>query len=393
MKYIVEFEDEPCMYEDEVHFYKCIQAPWWGLSERVIKQLTPYQPDAPDTNVGNITNLCAHENDPISRQMAIDTIMGQPPEPHYPSWYAAQIEKLPATQPDHNADISEINKFIDGLEEILADIRERHVDDSVCGLCEYDGAYMGQSGDWCNECPGFDKDDCFKLSDETRKKWIEEIVNTYPDHTADIGKKVSISCGRENDLISRQEALKELAAYIHLIDKTMGKGTLTDDDCMEAAESVLGEDELPAVQPETNCSEIPNGSDDTISRQAAIDALARMMPRSYTPDGSHPADEEIFRAQEVFADCIEALEILPSAQPEQRWIPVTERLPENDNEVLITVWDAEDDYVEVYKGFYQGHEWWTQWCHGCSKIKDEPCGENIVIAWMPLPEPYQGGEK
>lgn len=64
-----------------------------------------------------------------------------------------------------------------------------------------------------------------------------------------------------------------------------------------------------------NCSEIPNKSD-TISRQAAIEALARMMPRSYTPDGSHPADEEIFRAQEVFADCIEALEILPSAQPE-----------------------------------------------------------------------------
>ena len=57
--------------------------------------------------------------------------------------------------------------------------------------------------------------------------------------------------------------------------------------------------------------------DDLISRQAAIDALARMMPRSYTPDGSHPADEEIFRAQEVFADCIEALEILPSAQPER----------------------------------------------------------------------------
>ena len=55
---------------------------------------------------------------------------------------------------------------------------------------------------------------------------------------------------------------------------------------------------------------------DLISRQDAIDALARMMPRSYTPDGSHPADEEIFRAQEVFADCIEALEILPSAEPD-----------------------------------------------------------------------------
>ena len=57
-------------------------------------------------------------------------------------------------------------------------------------------------------------------------------------------------------------------------------------------------------------------NNDLISRQAAIDALARMMPRSCTPDGSHPADEEIFRAQEVFADCIEALEILPSAQPD-----------------------------------------------------------------------------
>ena len=55
----------------------------------------------------------------------------------------------------------------------------------------------------------------------------------------------------KDDCISRQAALKELAVYIHLIDKTMGKGTLTDDDCMEAAKSVLGEDELPAVQPET----------------------------------------------------------------------------------------------------------------------------------------------
>ena len=73
-----------------------------------------------------------------------------------------------------------ISKFIDGLEEIFADLRERHVDDSVCGLCEYDGAYMGQSGDWCNECPGFDRDDCFKLSDETRKKWTDEIIKALP---------------------------------------------------------------------------------------------------------------------------------------------------------------------------------------------------------------------
>ena len=40
--------------------------------------------------------------DLIDRQAALDTIMGQPPEPHYPSWYAAQIEKLPAAQPATN---------------------------------------------------------------------------------------------------------------------------------------------------------------------------------------------------------------------------------------------------------------------------------------------------
>lgn len=58
------------------------------------------------------------------------------------------------------------------LVEILADIRASNVDESVCGMCEYDGAYMGASGDWCNECPGFDKDDCFKLSDKVRKRWL-----------------------------------------------------------------------------------------------------------------------------------------------------------------------------------------------------------------------------
>ena len=88
------------------------------------------------------------------------------------------VSTMPTVQPVAT-DIyvgDKISKFIDGLEEIFADLRERHVDDSVCGLCEYDGAYMGQSGDWCNECPGFDRDDCFKLSDETRKKWTDEII-------------------------------------------------------------------------------------------------------------------------------------------------------------------------------------------------------------------------
>lgn len=76
---------------------------------------------------------------------------------------------------DRQAAIEAINGLINRFERILRDIRETNVDDSVCGMCEYDGAYIGQSGNWCNECPGFDKEDCFKLSDECRKRWLKSV--------------------------------------------------------------------------------------------------------------------------------------------------------------------------------------------------------------------------
>lgn len=169
---------------------------WWNHREELFGNSEQLESGHEKDHVADPGKMVG---DLISRQAAIDALARMMPRSYTPDGshpadeeiFRAQevfadcieaLEILPSAQPDHNADISEINKFIDGLEEIFADIRERHVDDSVCGLCEYDGAYMGQSGDWCNECPGFDKDDCFKLSDETRKKWIEEIVNTYPDH-------------------------------------------------------------------------------------------------------------------------------------------------------------------------------------------------------------------
>ena len=35
-------------------------------------------------------------SDYINREEAIKTIMGQPPEAHYPSWYAEQLKRVPA---------------------------------------------------------------------------------------------------------------------------------------------------------------------------------------------------------------------------------------------------------------------------------------------------------
>ena len=130
------------------------------------------------------------------------------------------------------------------------------------------------------------------------------------------------------DLIDRQEALKKLAAYIHMIDKTMGKGTLTDDDCMEAAKSVLGEDELPA------------------------------------------------------------------AQPEQRWIPCSERLPEEhewigtkkfgttiSDEVYVTFESPKGERFTKHLNFQNGK---------VSSFTDVFYKGAVPIAWMPLPASYKG---
>lgn len=62
-----------------------------------------------------------------------------------------------------------------------------------------------------------------------------------------------------DDTIYRQAAINALADYIHNVDKVMGTGHLTADDCKDAATSVL--EVLPSAQSE-QCSDcIANGGD------------------------------------------------------------------------------------------------------------------------------------
>ena len=283
------------------------------------------------------------------------------------------------------ADLIERRAVIDALHTWFRDgFDEDKWWNSTHVLAAIEGLPSAQQRDkWetCFECPL--SHGCPKIKGCTNEQAIEyasQIPNdcplsTQPDHIADSGKKVSISCGRENDLISRQAA----------IDAIMGQTPEPHYPSWYAAQI----EKIPAVQPDHNADvskkvfiSCAHENNDVIFRKMAIEAIEKAK-MAQTPDG------EIFVAK---YNAEMNIQLLPSAQPEPHWIPCSERLPENDNEVLITVWDAEDDYVEVYKGFYQGHEWWTQWCHGCSKIKDEPCGANIVTAWMPLPEPWKEGE-
>lgn len=71
------------------------------------------------------------------------------------------------------ATINELYTLYDGL---CKEIREKYEGDDVCGLCQYDGAYVGESGDWMNECPGFETSECFCMKNSIRKMCGQPLI-------------------------------------------------------------------------------------------------------------------------------------------------------------------------------------------------------------------------
>lgn len=72
-------------------------------------------------------------------------------------------------------------------------------------------------------------------------------------------------------------------------------------------------------------------------------------------------------------------------EPIMRWIPCSERLPEEAFGCLVTVWDTNpvtmDEFENILPYFvgWDGEQW--------NDADGEQCPFE-VIAWMPLPEPY-----
>ncbi|CDD45500.1 putative uncharacterized protein [Clostridium sp. CAG:299] len=102
--------------------------------------------------------------------------------------------------------------------------------------------------------------------------------------------------------------------------------------------------------------------------EALYGALHKL--KDYEDTGLSPAEVEDLRRQQ------------------DRWIPVTERLPEGDKFVLATVSGIYNNitfssaiqlagYCETEGWFIEGYPDW-----------DDP----DVTAWQPLPEPYKGGQ-
>lgn len=114
-------------------------------------------------------------------------------------------------------------------------------------------------------------------------------------------------------------------------------------------------------------------SDDLISRQNAIDALGEE-PEVWLEND----DYELGLNNQWHYD-VNALMAVPSAQ---RWISVSERLPKNDDWVIVTILDERGDTPWRYTDFGWYLEEANCWIVDAEQRKD-------VVAWMSLPEPWK----
>ena len=130
---------------------------------------------------------------------------------------------------------------------------------------------------------------------------------------------------------------------------------------------------------------------DLIDRQAAIELVKDVCDAIMSGCKRH-YDSEV--GDEVYDDTLEvdailkcnkgirnALRDMPSAQPERKWIPVSERLPEDGTDIFVTYVDEEE--TRIIPVNYGRGTWFD-----C--IFDRALDSLKVTAWMPLPEPWKG---
>lgn len=158
--------------------------------------------------------------------------------------------------------------------------------------------------------------------------------------------------------MTREKAIdfnKNLRMYMRLADKNQP--------CKFLEENYIALDMAIKALEQQPCG-------DAISRQAVIDAIyARYIGGKEAVDKA-PANDHY---AEGIDEAVCAVEDLPLVTPQQnRWIPVSERLPEKDGCYLVTTTGTNNDIIDI--AFYTDDIW-----HKASKVK----------AWMPLPEPYK----
>ena len=89
---------------------------------------------------------------------------------------------------------------------------------------------------------------------------------------------------------------------------------------------------------------------------------------------------------ETVQRCIEVLSNAPTVEAVPQWIPCSERLPEEPFGCLVTVWDTDPVTMDEFENILPYFVGWDgeQWNDG-----DGLQCPFEVIAWMPLPKPYE----
>ena len=90
------------------------------------------------------------------------------------------------------------------------------------------------------------------------------------------------------------------------------------------------------------------------------------------------------KKENFYPSTIIALDMAIDALQQTAWIPVEERLPNGQENVIVTIYDDHGDTPWEYttNAWHIDGVWIAD--------NDIVCGS--VLAWMPLPEPYKGGE-
>lgn len=146
----------------------------------------------------------------------------------------------------------------------------------------------------------------------------------------------------------------------------------------------MKDDTQQNLQP--NCNQVAS---DCISRQAAIKAADSIIERDTS------GNNDVVKAMTAWKEYIKEL---PSAQP--GWIPVTERLPEEDTEVLVTVYfmglkqtspSGWNDHIKPSYYVDLASRIGDDWSSASDEYKIAR-DRHKVVAWQPKPQPWEGGQ-